>query len=77
MDKLEVPVYPDNKVSLGAVRLLSFRKSLKVVNLRMVRGLFDLLHEEGEVRLDEKATLAFKIDTVTLDEEEELTANFS
>ena len=32
--------------------------------------------EEGEVELDEKATLACKIDTVTLDEEEELTADF-
>lgn len=32
--------------------------------------------EEGEVELDEKATLACKVDTVTLDEEEELTADF-
>lgn len=75
MDKLEVPVY----------LITGFLESGKTSFLQEIfesgefadgeRGLL-ISCEEGEVELDEKATLACKIDTVTLDEEEELTADF-
>ena len=71
MDKLEVPVY----------LITGFLESGKTSFLQEIfesgefadgeRGLL-ISCEEGEVELDEKATLACKIDTVTLDEEEEL-----
>ena len=70
MDKLEVPVY----------LITGFLESGKTSFLQEIfesgefadgeRGLL-ISCEEGEVELDEKATLACKIDTVTLDEEEE------
>ena len=69
MDKLEVPVY----------LITGFLESGKTSFLQEIfesgefadgeRGLL-ISCEEGEVELDEKATLACKIDTVTLDEEE-------
>jgi uncharacterized repeat protein (TIGR03943 family) len=75
MDKLEVPVY----------LIMGFLESGKTSFLQEIfesgefadgdKGLF-ISCEEGEVELDEKATMACKIDTITIEEEEELTADF-
>ncbi|MGN0204669.1 MAG: GTP-binding protein [Coprococcus sp.] len=75
MDKLEVPVY----------LITGFLESGKTSFLQEIfesgefadgdKGLF-ISCEEGEVEIDEKVTLACNIDTVTLEDEEELTAEF-
>lgn len=75
MSKLEVPVY----------LIMGFLESGKTSFLQEIfesgefadgdKGLF-ISCEEGEVELDEKATMACRIDTITIDEEEELTADF-
>lgn len=75
MDKLEVPVY----------LIMGFLESGKSSFLQEIfesgefadgdKGLF-ISCEEGEVEIDEKVTMACKIDTITLEDEEELTADF-
>lgn len=75
MSNLEVPVY----------LIMGFLESGKTSFLQEIfesgefadgdKGLF-ISCEEGEVELDEKATMACNIDTITIEDEEELTAEF-